>query len=98
MITHIVLLQPKPDTTEDQMLLALKHVQSLQQAIPGILDVQAGKNLHGLNQGYTYGFIMHFASAEIYQSYASHPAHQPVSQELQSLCERIIDFDLTNSD
>ncbi len=98
MVTHIVLLQPKPGATEDQILIALKHVQSLQQTIPGIIDVQVGKNLNGSNRGYTYGFIMHFADAEIYREYAPHPAHQPVSQELQRLCESIIDFDLAPSE
>jgi hypothetical protein len=98
MITHVVLLQPKSNITEEQILLALEHVQSLQNAIPGIIDIQAGKNLNASNQGYTYGFVMHFADIEIYQNYAPHPAHQPVSQELQRLCEHIIDFDLASDE
>lgn len=97
MITHVVLLKPKSETTEEQILSALKHVQLLQHTIPGIVDVQVGANSNRSNQGYTYGFVMRFANTEIYKGYAPHPAHQPVSQELQSICESIIDFDLADN-
>ena len=94
MITHVVLLQPKPETTEDEITIALKHVQALKQAIPGIVDVQTGKNLSSYNQGHTHGFVMRFVDAEHLKAYAPHPAHQKVSQELQRISQRIIDFDM----
>ncbi len=94
MITHVVLLQPKPEVTEKEITMALNHVQALTDAIPGIVSVQTGKNMSGHNQGYTYGFSMHFVDAEHFRPYASHPAHIPVSEELQRICQRIIDFDI----
>jgi len=95
MLSHVVLLQPRPETTEDQVTTALDHVKALQQAIFGILDIQAGKNMSTSHQGYTYGFIIRFADSEHFQTYAPHSAHQPVSEELQRLCQKIIDFDIT---
>ncbi|MGI9059530.1 MAG: Dabb family protein [Ktedonobacteraceae bacterium] len=94
MVTHVVLLQPKSETSENEITTALDHVRALQDAIPGIVDVQAGKNLSGYNQGYTYGFVMHFVDAEYLKAYAPHPAHQIVSQELLHICQKIIDFDI----
>ena len=95
MITHIVLLKPKPEVSEDQIASALEHIQALQQAIPGIINVQVGANLNGTNnQGYTHGFVMQFASTEIFKGYAPHPAHQPVSQELRQISDGIIDFNI----
>ena len=94
MITHIVLIQPKPEITEDEITTALEHVQALKQAIPGMVDVQTGKNLSSSNQGYTHGFVMRFVDAEHLKAYAPHPAHQVVSQELQHISQKIIDFDL----
>jgi hypothetical protein len=94
MITHVVLLQPKSQITEDEIATALHHVQTLKQAIPGIVDVQTGKNLSSYNQGYTHGFVMRFVDAEHLKAYAPHPAHQRVSQELQRISQRIIDFDI----
>ena len=94
MITHVVLLQPKTEVTNDEITMVLDHVQALKQAIPGIIDVQGGKNRSNYNQGYTYGFIMRFVDAEHLKAYASHPAHQAVSEELQQISQKIIDFDI----
>jgi hypothetical protein len=60
MITHSVLLQPRAETTSEEIATALEHVREIQRAISGIVDVQTGKNMSNFNQGYTYGFIMHF--------------------------------------
>jgi hypothetical protein len=94
MLTHVVLLQPKLETTEEQITMALNHVSALQKAIPGIIDVQAGRNISNYNQGYTYGFIMRFTDGEHLKAYAPHPRHKVVSEELQSICLSIIDFDI----
>ena len=95
MITHVVLLQPKAQTTSDEIAEALEHVQALQQAIPGIESVQVGENLNtSNNRAYTHGFVMRFTNAEVFKGYAPHPAHQPVSEELQRICDSIIDFDV----
>ena len=93
------MLQPKPEVSENEITTAIVHiqalqVQALQDAIPGIVDVQVGKNMSDYNQGYTYGFVMKFVDAEHFKSYAPHPAHQVVSQELQHICQNIIDFDI----
>jgi hypothetical protein len=95
MITHIVLLKPKADVNKDEIAAALDQVRSLQQAIPGILSVQAGLNLNSFNNlGYTHGFVMQFASAEHLKAYAPHPTHRIVGRELRRISESIIDFDI----
>ena len=95
MLTHVVLLNLKENVSSQEVAAALEHVQELQQAIPGIVGVQVGQNLNMSNQGYTHGFVVQFADAEVYKGYAPHPAHQPVSQELQSISKSIIDFDIS---
>ena len=94
MITHIVLLRPKSEVSVDEIATVLDHVRGLQKDIPGIVETQAGANRSPNNQGYTYGFVMHFVDAEHLKAYAPHPAHQRVSKELQAMCESIIDFDI----
>ncbi len=98
MITHVVLLQPKAEVTNDEITMALDHVQALKQAIPGIVDVQVGRNMSNYNQGYTHGFVMRFVDAKHLKAYAPHPAHQKVSEELQNISQRIIDFDIEETD
>lgn len=93
MIFHIVLFDFKPETTQAERDAALEHVRELQQKISGITAVHAGTSITG-NKSYSYGFVMTFADEASWRSYAAHPAHQPVSQELQRVCSRIVDFDL----
>lgn len=93
MFTHVVLLEPKSDTAEDDLVAALAHVQAMKSAIPGILAIATGKNLSPNHQKYTYGFVITFADAADFSAYVEHPAHAAVSAELQRLCQHIIDFD-----
>lgn len=93
MVTHVVLLQPKPEITAEEIQAALSHVEALQHSIPGIIDVQVGENLSA-NQHYTYGFIMHFIDMEHFRGYAPHPSHRVVSDELRRICSNITDFDM----
>ena len=94
MLTHIVLLEPKMETSIEEVKSALEHVQALQEVIPGIINVQVGENRSTNHQGYTYGFVMHFADAASLKAYAPHPAHRVVSDELVRICHSIIDFDI----
>ena len=81
MITHVVLLQPKDEVTENEITVALNHVRALQDAMPGIIEVQVGKNMSTSNQGYTHGFVMRFVDAEHLKAYAPHPAHTFLSTQ-----------------
>jgi quinol monooxygenase YgiN len=94
MITHIVLLDPKAETSDEQLHAALEHVEALQKMIPGLLSVSTGKNASQYHQGYTYGIIMHFLNEASLEAHHPHPAHVAVIEELERLCERMIDFDL----
>src|SRR5262249_35612690 len=94
MIAHVVLLRPNPGTSQETIADALQHVKELRDSIRGIVAVEAGHNLSNWHHGYSHGFIMHCTDAEHLQAYAGHEAHKPVSDELQRLCESIIDFDL----
>ena len=70
-------------------------MRALKGSILGIMQVETGENRSPNHRGYTYGFIMQFIDEAQLKAYATHPAHQPVSQELQTLCESIIDFDIS---
>ena len=72
---------------------ALDHAQALKQAIPGIIDVQGGRNRSNYNRRYMYSFIMRFVDVEHLKAYTPHPAHQAISEELQQMSQKIIDFE-----
>lgn len=94
MIAHVVLLQPKPETTEEELAAFLERVRALQQAIPGIISISAGENRSEYNRGFTYGVIMHFVDGAHLEAHHIHPAHLAVVEELDRLCQQTIDFDL----
>ncbi|HEU0000756.1 MAG TPA: Dabb family protein [Ktedonobacteraceae bacterium] len=94
MITHIVLLQPKTTTTEQQLTTFLDHVRDLQELVPGILAISTGKNHSPYQSAYTHGIIMRFVDEAHLQAHHPHPAHVAVVEELDRLCESSIDFDL----
>ncbi|HLZ60825.1 MAG TPA: Dabb family protein [Ktedonosporobacter sp.] len=93
MITHILLLEPKPETMDEEMLAVLERVKALQEKIPGIMSVQTSKNLNQFHHGFTYGFVMSFVDKEHLQAYSPHPEHKAVSADLRRLCSKLLNFD-----
>ena len=96
MITHVVLLQPKAATTEEQLAIFFDSVRDLQRLIPGIVSISAGKNRSPYASAYTHGIIMRFIDEVHLQAHHPHPAHVAVVEELDRLCESSIDFDLAD--
>ncbi len=94
MVTHVVLLQPRPETTEDEMRAALSRVTALHGVIPGLVSARGGRNQSDYHRGFTYGVIMLFADEAALRAHFPHPAHLAVVAELDRLCAAILDFDL----
>lgn len=94
MIAHIVLLQPKATTTNEELAAFLVRVRDLQQVIPGIVAISVGENRSIHHHGFTHGIIMHFVDEAHLQAHHPHPAHLAVVEELDRLCQQSIDFDL----
>jgi Stress responsive A/B Barrel Domain len=94
MILHVVLLQPKPETTPEEIHHALELVKALQETISGILDIQVGENRHHAPQGFTHGFAITFATEDDLKNYFPHPEHRKVGPELRRICTQLQNFDL----
>ncbi len=94
MIIHVVLLQPKAATTEEQLAIFFDAVRDLQRLVPGIISISAGKNRSPYASAYTHGIMMRFIDEAHLQAHHPHPAHVAVVEELDMLCESSVDFDL----
>ena len=94
MITHVVLIQPKVSTSNEQISVFLERVLTLQEEIPGILSISVGENRSNYHEGFTHGVIMRFVDEAHLQAHHTHPAHIAVVKELDYLCLQSIDFDL----
>lgn len=95
MIMHIVLLLPKPEATQEELLAVLEKARALQTQIPGIVAVQAGENQNPNNQGYTFGMTMTFDNEEHFKAYFPHPEHRAVGAELRRLSVNLLNFDIS---
>jgi|SRR6516164_9690280 hypothetical protein len=94
MITHVVLIQPKASTSNEELLAFLEHVRALKEEISGILSISVGENRSDYHDGFTHGIIMRFVDEAHLHAHHTHPAHILVVAELDRLCLRSIDLDL----
>ena len=84
MITHIVLLQPRPDLTEDQRLAALDTLARAAAEVPEIRSVRFGRRVkHGLpgyesrmSQDYEFALIVEVDDVPALTRYLKAPAHR----------------------
>jgi heme-degrading monooxygenase HmoA len=97
LVEHIVLIKFRPEVTETEKAEIVSRLKSLKSVIPGILDIQAGRNFSTRNQGFEVGLTVRFENREALEAYGPHPRHQEVVKRMQELgVENLIavDFEL----
>lgn len=96
MIQHIVLMQPRSDSTSEAWETAREAILSLPGQIDGIQSVNWGTNVspEGKGQGYTTGFVMTFTDVAARDAYLPHPAHLAVIPAMRAVAEGTLVFDL----
>src|ERR1700752_1641678 len=92
-VHHMVLLTfktPNPDWTG-----LCQALSNLRQRLPGIVHFSAGPyaSSEGLNQGFTHGFLMTFASAADRDRYLVHPEHEKVKERFLPQVANVVAFD-----
>jgi hypothetical protein len=98
MIRHILLLQPRSESTPQAIESCRQGIASLVGVIPGLLNFHWGVNLVApeRREGFTHGFTMDFTDRPSLDAYGPHPSHKPVSALVRATFERIVvlDFEL----
>ena len=82
MIEHILLFRWNETTTQESIDYAMMELRTLQEKIPGILDVSSGKNFSDRSKGFTHAMIFRFKDRAALDSYIPHPEHQRVVQKI----------------
>lgn len=95
MIRHILLLQPRSESTPQAIEACRRGLASLVGRIPGLLDFHWGANSVApeRHEGFTYGFTMDFVDRESLDAYGPHPEHKIVAALVRATFERIVVFD-----
>jgi hypothetical protein len=96
MVDHVVLLALREGVTDRDLAAIGELLAGLPSRIDGIEYVRHGPSSspEGLEQGYTYGFVVGFVDAAARDRYLPHPEHAPVSALAQRIAERVLVFDI----
>ena len=94
-VKHIALLQFKAETSASQIEECFKVIRGLKENISQVQDYQGGvySSPEGLNQGFTHGFIMTFASVQDRDAYLVHPVHEQAKAAVLPHVANVIVFD-----
>mgnify|MGYP000694554679 CR=1 FL=1 len=95
MVRHYGVFQFKTEITQEQIDECFREMVGMVGQIPGLLSMEHGpyESSEGLNDGYTHGFIMTFASPQARDEYLPHPIHEEVKAIVVPCLERVVVFD-----
>lgn len=100
MIQHIVLFKFEAETTDDQIDEAARRLRHLKHELPGIIDIQAGRNYSPRSKGYALGLAVQFKSKADHERYTPSPEHQSVVSYINSIGQTdslAVDFEIPES-
>lgn len=93
---HMFAFRWKPAATEEQKSRAIAVIASFQGRVPGLLEVNVGKNISPRGQGYETGGVMKFKDAEALAKYSVHPVHTELLAWLLPLIDPVeVDFPIS---
>lgn len=84
MIKHIVLLQFKPEISNDEIGSILQQLGNLRSEVPSMKHFSFGENCspEHLNKGFNHAFVMDFEDIKGRDVYLNHPEHIRIAQEV----------------
>ncbi len=96
MVRHILLLEPRPDTTLAAIEACRDALSALVGRVPGLLNFHWGENLVAPERrgGFAHGFTMDFADRASLDAYAPHPEHKVAAAMVRAAFERIVVLDI----
>jgi hypothetical protein len=95
MVRHILLLQPKPDITPNQIEDCRRSLAALVGRIEGLIDFHWGANFAApeRQEGLSFGFSMDLVDRAALAAYTPHPQHKLAAAKVREAFERIVAFD-----
>lgn len=79
MIRHCVFIRFRPEVSTEARLEIYSEIRSLMPRLDGLLAVHVGDNVspeHGMDKGYSEGFIVDFRDAAARDLYLEDPEHR----------------------
>jgi len=106
MILHIVLYQPKPTATLDELLSLAKAIERACQEIPSVRQARVGKASDFGFRYKTWPYDQNMGFAAVFEvndlvgltEYLEHPAHKELADMFWKTCDNPIIVDVSASD
>ncbi len=93
-MTHITLLSPKVETTDEALEAVFESVHALQKQIPCLIAIATGENQSTAHRGYTHGIVLHFVDEAHLRDAQTNPTYQKVQQKVSNLCQHVVSFEV----
>ena len=101
MIAHIVLLQPRPDLTEDERRAALATLERAAADLPDVRSLRLGRRVkHGLpgyeqmmTQDYEFALIIEVDDLPALTRYLTAPAHRALGELFSTATAAALAYD-----
>lgn len=101
MIAHIVLLQPRPDLTEDERAAALETLKRAAAEVPEIRSLRIGRRVtHGrpgyeqqMRQDYEFALIIEVDDLSALTRYLQAPAHRALGNLFATAAASALAYD-----
>ncbi len=91
-VTQVILLRLKAETTDHTLAAFFKAVHQAQPHIPCLITVATGENQSEAHRGFRHGIFLHFDHN--LQEAKAHPKYQDLIVRARSLCEQVVIFEL----
>ena len=84
MIRHIVLINFKPELSEQDINALFAELHDIKDKLPDLLNISSGRSEspEQMERGYMHGFVADFADWDGLQAYQDHPNHQALGAKL----------------
>jgi hypothetical protein len=95
---HVALFAWKHDVQQSDIDRVMSEVASLQDKVPGVLEIFAGENHSKYSEGYSHVVMVRGESQEAIDAYRSHPDHVKVAAEIDSYELKGVGVDFATKD
>ena len=106
MISHIVLFEPKPGLTEDQVRDFAQHLREAMAAAPSVrramvgrkVDIHSGNDRNFGDAAYSFSAVVEFDDSKGLIEYLRHPKHAELGRLFWLNCARTVVLEVESVD
>jgi Stress responsive A/B Barrel Domain len=92
-VNHQVWIKFRSEASAEQIDAVLADLRALRGKVPGILDMNVGRNFTDRANGYQYGLMVILQDKASLEAYGPHPEHAKVAVKIRAIAESVMALD-----